>query len=145
MARVVERSRISARSPGSTRSRASVAPSELLDADAHVAHGLLLGPAARAGDPRDPDPELGIEAREGPVGHRLGNLRRYRALGLDQLGRDAQQVHLGLVRVSDHATRDVLRRAGDLGQARGEQARRARLGEPDPPAREQLRDLLVDR
>ena len=44
---------------------------------------------------------VGVEALEGAVGHRLGDLRGDRAALLDQLRVDPEQLRLGLVRVRD--------------------------------------------
>src|SRR5262249_59316733 len=80
-------------------------PRLLLGAEADVADGLLLGAAVGAGDPCDRAGDIGAEALERPVAHRHGDLRRDRALALDQGRADPEKLRLRLVRISHHATR----------------------------------------
>ena len=82
---------MSARPPGITGSRAS-ARRRRAGRRADVADRLLLAAAVGAGDPGDRDGDVGIEALQRPVGHRLGDLGRDRAVALDQLRVDAEQV-----------------------------------------------------
>ena len=67
------------------------------------------------------------------------------AVALDQRRVDAEQLGLGLVGVGDDAARHVGGGAGQVGHARRQQAAAARLRQAEPMAREQLRNLGVDR
>ncbi len=69
--------------------RERLAPREL-HAHADVSDWLCLGAAVGTRDPGDPDPEVGAEALDRAVGHRLGDLRRDRPVLVDQLRRHAR-------------------------------------------------------
>ena len=145
-ATVVERSRTSAREPGRSieRTTRSSSPSRTRGhAEAHAPDRLVRRAAVRARDAGQADRRVGAEALERAVGERLRDLLRDGAVALDQLGRHAEQLRLGLVRVGDHAAREVRRGAGAVGEARRPAARRCttpppRAGGPraaPPPAR----------
>src|SRR6478609_10022031 len=67
--------------------------------EADKADRLLLAAAIGARDAGDRDGNIGLEALQGSKGHRLRNLSRDGALGLDQLRIDSKQLRLGLIRV----------------------------------------------
>ena len=66
-------------------------------------------------------------------------------MALDQPGVDAQQLGLGLVRIRDHPTLEVLGRPGALGQATRQQPSRAGLGHGHRAPVEPFHDHIADR
>ena len=80
------------------------------------------------------DSEIGVEPRQGAVGHRVGHLRRrHGAMRCNQLRIHAQEALLGLVGVGHHAAEHVRRGACPLGEARPSD-RRCRTPPPRPGA-----------
>ena len=69
----------------------------IADRDADQSDGLVRAATTGAGDPGDPDPDLGAEARGDPLCKRLGDLDRNRPEAFDQRRIDAGDVDLGLV------------------------------------------------
>ena len=81
MATVVERSRTSARAPGSVAARVSRRPVGPTTEKQTSPTGLSSRAAARAGDAGDADAHVGAERRARAVGQRLGDLGRHGAVG----------------------------------------------------------------
>ena len=98
------------------------------------AHRLGLGPPRRPGNPRNRDSHLGAAARPDASGHGLRDRLAHRAMRVNQRGIDAEQVDLRLVAVTDDPAGDVVRAAGNFGQARQQQTTGARLGRREMPA-----------
>src|SRR6185436_6918847 len=97
------------------------------DGDRHRADRLLRRAAARAGDAGDADADAGAGARANALGHRLRHRLADRAVLRDQRFRHARQLRLRAVAVAHHATLDVVRAAGDVGQPRHQQTAGARF------------------
>ncbi len=97
-------------------------------AETDVADGLGRRAAVRAGDAGDPDADVRAERGPRAVRHRPGDLRRHRAVRLDQLGRHAEQRRLGRVRVRHDPAQHVGRRPRPVDQPAGQQPAGARLG-----------------
>ena len=122
MATVVERSRTSARPPGTRMRARQLASVGVAHAPAHGAHGLLVAAAAGPGDAGDGHRHVHPVALDGARGHRGGHLGRDRPVALDQVRVHAQQARLGLVRVADGAAvrrRPTTRRARSAGPPAG--------------------------
>src|SRR5688572_25933989 len=103
--------------PGHDGVAGDLVPVGVLDAHADIADRLLLRPAARAGDAGDSRRDISLEAVQRAIRQRLGNLRRNRAVLLDELWRDPQDFGLRLVRVGDGPALNVGGRAIEVGQA----------------------------
>ena len=149
IATVVDRSRTSARPPGSRDRAGDPAPVGPGDREADEPDRLRRRPAARAGDAGDPDADVGAQARPRAVRERLGDLDRH--------GADARRsgppgtpasARLRRVRVHDEPAEDVVRRARKVGQAARRAGRRCTTRPSRSSSRrraQQGRDLLVDR
>ena len=105
------------------------------DADVRQPDRLLRRPAVRPGDPGDGRGKRRAEPFASPDGHRPRDLGADRAVRLEDVRVDAEQVSFRGVRVRDDPPEEIAARAGDLGQGGGNEPARARLGEGDRRAR----------
>ena len=81
------------------------------DGQPHEPDRLLGAAAARAGDARDADADIGAQALARAVGERLGDLAGDGAVALDQLRGDARLRDLDVVAVGDDRALDVAARS----------------------------------
>ena len=100
-----------------------------------VPTGFASRPAARPGDAGDADAVRRAEALADAARERDGDRLRDLAVLADQLRIDARQIDLRRGGVADRAAHEVRRGAGDVGDARGQQAAGARLGGGDASRR----------
>ena len=147
IATVVERSRTSAREPGSTSRRSRRRPSSWDTLKQTVPTGFSSVPPPGPAIPVIPTPTDAPSARPGAVGQRRRDLVGDRADALDQRRVDARQRHLGLVGVDDQPAQHV-RRGARAGRSAGPPAARPCRTPPSRSSRrspQQRRHLLVDR
>lgn len=98
--------------------------------DADGADGLVLGAAGGSGDARDREGVVGVlESLERAYGHGAGDRLRDRAVLIDQLGGDGEQIDLRSVGVGDEASLEDVGGACEAGDHLGEEAAGTAFGE----------------
>ncbi len=95
-------------------------------------HRPFRRPAPWPGDAGDRNHQLGPAPFKRAGGHGADDRLADRAVLGDQFGRYAEDFALGMVRVGDEPAFEDCRRAGDPGQAAGDQSASAGFGGDDP-------------
>ena len=100
----------------------------------------MRGATAGSGDPGDRRREIDPGVGNGAARHRRGGLGADRAVRRDGVGRNAEQLHLGFVRIGDKAALDDVRGSGDRGQRRGNEPAGASFGRRQMPVARPAQD-----
>jgi len=75
-----------------------------VQADIDQPDGLLGCATAGAGDPRDAQSHSGTTSQTYASGHRRSDLRTHRSIATNEVCRDAKELDLGLIAVTDRDT-----------------------------------------